>query len=130
MVANTKNNTSNEPRYSVKLNGHWFPDMIGTEDSAGSSETYAGIFGQPIEDFTLGDGYKYSVRGKRGKWTDCDKYDQTVDHSNGGPVTGIKIEGDVIYAIHVKGGDWLPSVIGGEAITTGVAIDAIWISKV
>ena len=124
------NSVSEQPRYSVKVGGRWWPDMIGTEDSAGSSESYAGIIGQPIEDITIGDGYKYSVRGKRNKWVDGDKYDQSANLSKGGPVTGIKIEGNVIYAVHVKGGSWLPSVHGGEIISAGVPIDAIWIESV
>lgn len=132
MQTTSTNTTLTEPRYSVKLNNRWMPDMLGLEDSEGSTETYAGIFGQPIQDFILGDGYKYAVRTKRGKWIERNTYDQMVDlGANNSPITGIRIDGnDICYAVHVKGGDWLPSAVGGEYITTGVAIDAIWVSKI
>lgn len=132
MQTTPTNTTLTEPRYSVKLNDQWTPDMIGLEDSEGSAKSYAGIFGQPIRDFILGDGYKYAVRTKRGKWIERNKYDKTVDLGvNNYPITGIRIDTKgVRYAVHVKGGDWLPVAISGEPIITGVAIDGIWVETI
>ena len=121
---------NSEPRYTVKIGDTWLPDMLGTEDTSGSSKSSAGIFGQIITDFTLGDGYTYAVRGKRGKWVSGNKYDKEANLSKGGPVTGLKIDGNVIYAVHIKGGNWLTPVNGGTEIGIGVPIDAVWIELV
>lgn len=131
MNASTTMHNNKKPHYTVKINGRWLPDMIGLEDSKGSSETYAGIFGQTIEDFILGDGYVYYVRNRKGEWIARDKYDLSVDLSKNAPITGIQIDGaNVIYSVHVKGGSWLPSAVGGERVVTGMAIDGIWVDSI
>lgn len=126
-----------EPHYSIATANGWGAEMLGTEDmNIDSVATYAGTIGELITNITVegADIVKTRVRNKRGKWLAYHKnFDNNTGFGDGTPITGIEIVGaGYVYAVHVKGGMWLPSVstsdVEGEVLTLfGSGIDAIWI---
>lgn len=124
-------------RYSVKTDDGWGIDMIGVDASDGSSLDHAGIFGKPIRNIKIGGKLvkKARVRNKRGKWL---PYGSGFDKELGDntDITGIEIVGKrLVFAIHIKGGQWLNPVftsdVEGEIlIGNGAVIDALWIDEV
>ena len=137
-MAETKKIETEEPKYAVYTT-EWGPEFIGLDDELGSDADFAGIFGEPITNFTVGAKgiKKYRIRTKKkGKWHPYQTgFDKSVK-SDGTAITGIEIVGKgFCMAVHVKGGTWLPAVntsdTEGEVLVgSGTPIDAIWIDSV
>jgi len=129
---------TNEPKYAVYTT-EWGPEFIGLDDSLGSDANFAGIFGEPITNFTVGAKgiKKFRIRTKKkGKWQPYRTGFDTSVESDGTAITGIEIVGKgFCLAVHVKGGTWLPVVNtsdkdGEVLVGNGTVIDAIWINLI
>jgi len=106
---------------------------------------YAGIFGEPVTNIRISDGYVYRAHllGQNmwlPKVSGNDKNDFSNGYSgtvNGNPIDAIVIGGGVEYAVHILGEDWLPPVTGynlndsknGYAGIFGKPIDAIMVQN-
>lgn len=122
--------------YQAKTADGWGIEMVGTEPADDSDIDHAGIIGQSITNFKIGGRIvkKARVRNSRGKWLAYNS-GMNIELGNNKPITGIEIVGSgLAYAIHVKGGQWLPRIITsdveGEQLATAGAIDAIWIDEI
>lgn len=122
-----------EPRYAVKIGNRWFPDMIGDKDTAGSSETYAGIFNYPITALIIDGVDKYRVATEKSGWLPYKtKYDMEDPAGDGTSIIAVDICDDhILYMTHVKGGNWSKPRYGNEAEYSGnmLPIDAIQILR-
>lgn len=124
------------PHYCAKTVEGWSVCMTGLEADDGSGLDHTGVLGIPIIDFriTAKNIKKARVRNKRGKWLPYKSGPDGI--GDGTNITGIELVGKgYVYSVHVKGGQWLPGAItsdieGEILITTGSAIDAIWIDEI
>lgn len=136
-ISETNSIVENVVIYQAKTIDGWGITMIGDSDSDDSGIDHAGIIGKPMINFKI-DGRlvkKARIRNNRGKWLNYNS-GMDIELGNDKPITGIEIVGSgLIFAIHVKGGEWLPSIITSDIdnevlATVGTSIDAIWIDKI
>lgn len=124
-------NEIKEPRYAVRIGNRWFPDMIGDKDTAGSSESYAGIFNYPITGLAIDGVDKYRVATEKSGWLPyINGYDLDNPAGDGSDIIAVDICGDhIIYMTHIKGGQWTKPKYGDESEYSGnmLPIDAIQI---
>lgn len=124
---------NNEPRYAVKINNRWLPDMIGGVDSEGSSETWAGIFGYSINAITISGVSAYRVATEKSGWTSfMYGYDKDNPAGDGTDILALEIhDRNVLYMVHTKGGSWSKPVYGNEPGFVGhmVPIDGVQIIR-
>lgn len=124
-------------RYVVKTKDGWGVPMTGLDADDDSDTDHAGIIGMPMINFKI-DGSlvsKARVRNNRSKWL---PYGRGLDVELGkdSAITGIEIVGKgLIFAVHVKGGEWLSPAITSDVedevkVISGAAFDAIWIDEV
>ena len=123
--------------YAAKSGDKWGIGMIGLDPEDGSDNDHSGILGIPITNFKIEGKLvkKARVKNKRGKWL---KYGSGFDTELGDNtnIIGIEIVGKgLIFAVHIKGGQWLNPVRtsdeeGAVLITTGAFIDGIWIDEI
>lgn len=111
--------SSDQPRYNIN-NGSWCGDMIGLEDTTGTSDDFAGNYGIPAKYIAIEGVGKYRVESQDGGVLDwVDHYD-TNDYVYGcagddSPIVAIWIPAsDVHYQVHTINGDWLPEMIGSK----------------
>lgn len=135
------NDLPDDPHYAAASQNGWGVEMSGLEAVDGSPLDHAGIIGLPMTNFTIeAKGIKKArIRNKRGKWLPyktgfgMNSIEALGDNTD---ITGIEIVGSkFMVSIHTKGGSWLPSAItsdieGEVLLTTGAAIDAIWVDKI
>lgn len=107
-----------QPTYNVMVDNEWLPDMIGTYDTGGSSDFYAGIFGKPFTYLTISD-CTYRVKTYDSdtwlEWVTKRDLNDLVYGAAGddGYITHVEIlEDDIKYRVHVLNGSWLPYMIG------------------
>lgn len=132
-------NDSDDPHYSVFAGGEWGDEFTGTFSETTDND-YAGTLGVPITNITLGakgiSEFRIRTR-KKSRWSDYSKagFNKENTIGDGTPITGIEIVGSgYVYAVHIKGGEWLPSVLtadkrGVNFIGCAVPIDGFWIEK-
>lgn len=122
-----------DPRYTVKVNNRWFPDMIGGIDTSGSTETYAGIFGFDITALVIDNVEKYRVATENSGWMPyIYEYNKNKPAGDGSPILAVEIvDPEVIYMTHTKGGRWSKALYGNEDGYSGsmLPIDAIQILR-
>lgn len=121
------------PKYRVSVAGEWLSQMVGTKDSGGSKDTYAGIYGRNIG-YLACNCKKYRVKTKAGWLAYVSKYDTKNLNSgcagNGNAIYGVEIlDPRVQFQIHAKGGEWSAWKSNG-CITSKKAIDGIRIKAV
>ena len=134
-----KNVTYDAPHYVAATNNGWGVEMVGTDAVDGTAWiSHAGIIGLAMTNFTVEDTdiIKARVRNRKGKWLPySNKFNKTNGLGDGTDITGVEIVGkNIIFAVHLKGGNWLPPVrtseVDGEIFAgSGSPIDAIWIDK-
>lgn len=133
-----------QPKYCVQVSNGWLPPMVGTYDTGGSSDDYAGIMGSDIAYLAIEGVGKYRVCTQASGWLPwVDAYD-TSDYEygcagDGSPILAVEIPNPAIrYAVHINGGDWYPDMIGNYDVGGSSdifagdevrAIDAIRIQK-
>lgn len=130
------NDIPEEAHYVAETQDGWGIAMTNTEADDGSDLDHAGVIGLSMTNFKIGSSKikQARVRNKRGKWL---PYKTGFENplGDGTDITGIEIVGSgFVFAVHVKGGQWLGSNHtsnneGEVLVTTGTAIDAIWIDK-
>jgi len=107
--------SSNHPSDGSASGGsdrEWQGEVVGFEDSTGSGDDYAGVFGKPIRYLAVEGVGEYQVHDKNGNWWPCvSKYD-LKDEDNGmagagNPIDAVRIKDpSVFYQTHNLGGDW------------------------
>ena len=136
---NTQKVIPNEARYNTATKYGWNNEMMDCDPIDESDKDFSGMMGEAITDFTIeAAGIKKArVRVSRGGWLPYKTGFNTKDGlGNGKPITGIEIVGSgYLVGIHAKGGSWLSPVktsdVEGEVVIGGgMAIDAIWVSKI
>lgn len=140
-IPTVKNNIKYDaPHYVSASTDGWGIEMVGT-DAIDNDPTidHAGIFGLPMVNLTMEDAniVKARVRNRKGKWLPySDKFDKSKGLGDGTDITGVEIVGkNIIFAVHLKGGNWLSpirtsEVEGANMAGSGSAIDAIWIDRI
>lgn len=125
---------TDEPRYSIKVNGRWFPDMIGPVDTSGSVEMYAGVLGFPATALVIDNVEKYRVATERSGWGEyITGYDRENPAGDGSRILAIDIKDPhVLYMVHTKGGSWSKPVYGTDEMFAGdmLPIDGVQILRV
>lgn len=121
-----------DPRYTVKVGKHWFPDMLGAVDTAGSTENYAGIFGFPIIGIAIEGVHAYRFKTKKNGWTDIlHTYEDGLAASDDSEIIGLEIADSksFLYMIHSCGDGWSKAYYSNETKTPvcNTVIDAIHI---
>ena len=110
-----------EIRYCASIDPYgreWLPEMVGTHDTGGSSDDYAGIIGEPICWLAIDGVKKYRVFSWDGGWLpwvyNYDNKDLEYGCAgDGSPIIGVQIRDDSAkHAVHILNGDWYPDMIG------------------
>lgn len=106
------------PKYCVYTGGKWLDPMIGTEDTGGSSDDYAGIMGSKITYIAIANVGKYRVKTKKSGWLPWVKKYDLSDFENGCAGDGSAIialqipSSKVMYRLHDLNGGWNDYMIG------------------
>lgn len=110
----------NQPRYNAMVNHVWLPDMVGQYDTGGSSDTYAGVLGRPIEYIAIADVSKYRVYTSESGWLPWVSKRGLSDLVHGAAGDGSYIlrveipDKDIKYRVHTVVNGWLPWMVGLE----------------
>lgn len=108
--------------------GAWQGDLIGCEDTTGSGDDYAGVFGQPMLYVAIEGAGEYQAHTKNGQWWPMvDHYDLDDEENgmagDGSPMDAVRItDPTVFYQTHNMGGDW-NDVMQGTNDTGGSSDD-------
>lgn len=108
--------------------GAWQGDLIGREDTTGSGDDYAGVFGQPMRYVAIDGAGEYQAHTKNGQWWPMvDHYDLGDEEDgmagDGNPIDAVRItDPTVFYQTHNMGGDW-NDVMQGTKDTGGSSDD-------
>jgi len=106
----------------------WQGDVVGFEDSTGSGDDYAGVFGKPMRYLAIEGVGEYQVHDKGGDWwPTVDRYDLDDEENGmagaGNPIDAVRItDPTVCYQTHNLGGDW-NDVMKGTHDTGGSSDD-------
>lgn len=106
----------------------WQGDVVGFEDSTGSGDDYAGVFGKPIRYLAIEGVGEYQAHDNGGSWWPCvSKYDLNDEVNGmagaGNPIDAVRInDPTVCYQTHNLGGDW-NDVMKGTHDTGGSSDD-------
>lgn len=106
-----------KPLYNAMVGGQWLPDMLGRYDTGGSADTYAGVFGKPVQYIAI-EGVKYRVYTSDGGWLEYVSRRDLGDLVNGAAGDGSTMkrleitDPGVRYRVHTLNGDWLPYMEG------------------
>lgn len=132
-----------QPRYCVNVDGQWLPDMVGSHDTGGSDDYFAGILGKPIGYIAIDGIGKYRTKPYQAEWLPwIDGFDK-ADYDfgcagDGNWISCIEIPNEKVkYRVHVLNASWLPWMIGnhdcgGSRDTfagNGMPIDLVQIMK-
>ena len=105
-------------RVSTDANGgSWYDEMQDGKDTGGSSDDYAGSYGEPIRWLAVKDA-TYRVHTQDSGWLPWVSAYNTGDLDNGcagdgSPINGVEIKNsDIRYAVHVVSGEWYSDMIG------------------
>lgn len=96
---------------------YWYAEMQDGYDTGGSTDDFAGSYGEPIRWVAI-QGATYRVRSQASGWLPWVSSYNVNDLENGcagdgSPIVALEIEnGDIRYAVHVLGGDWYADMIG------------------
>ena len=108
--------------------GQWQGDVVGFEDTTGSGDDYAGVFGQPMRYIAIEGAGEYQVHDKGGDWwPTVDHYDLDDEDNGmagaGNPIDALRItDPTVFYQTHNLGGGW-NDVMQGTKDTGGSSDD-------
>ena len=108
-------------RVSTDASGRfWYPEMIGTYDTGGSADDFAGLVGKSACWLAVKGVGKYRVCTQANGWLPwVDGYDVTdLEYGcagDGSPITCVEIpNSDVRYSVKVLGGRWLADMVGNR----------------
>lgn len=129
-------------RYRVSIDpegNDWCDEMVGSFDTGGSDDDYAGIYGRPICWLSC-QANEYRVYTEDSGWLDSVYAYNPNDlvygtAGDGSPIKLLEIkDNNIKYQVHTIDGEWLPAMIGNHD-TAGSSdtfagnytnIDAIW----
>ena len=106
------------PRFCVRTDGGWLDDMVGTRDTGGSSDKYAGILGKSVKYVAIDGVGKYRVCTKANGWLPYVKKFDKGDLENGcagdgSDIIAIQIPSSKVrYAAHDLNGGWNADMVG------------------
>lgn len=109
---------SPSPSPSAPSGREWQGDVVGFEDSTGSGDDYAGVFGKPMRYIAIEGVGEYQAHTKNGSWwPTVDRYDlddeETGMAGDGNPIDAVRISDPTVsYQTHNLGGDWNPPMVG------------------
>lgn len=112
----------------VSERAEWQGELVGLEDSTGSGDDYAGVFGRPMRYVAIGGAGEYQAHDLDGDWwPKVNKYDLDDEESGmagaGNPIDAVRItDPTVYYQTHNMGGDW-NDVMRGTTDTGGSSDD-------
>lgn len=106
-------------KYAVSLDpqgAYWLPEMVGTHDTGGSSDWFAGIMGSPIRWLAV-EGAEYRVCTTASGWLPWVSRCNTGDLENGcagdgSEILAVEIRNSVRYAVHAIGIGWFDDMVG------------------
>lgn len=93
-------------------NPEWQGDVVGKQDTTGSGDNYAGVYGKPILYLALENAGSYQVHNLNGKWLPTvNKYDLNDEEygmaGSGVPIDAVRIfDSNIKYQTHNKNGGW------------------------
>ena len=124
-----KVSASSKPKEKPASSGAgWQGEVVGLEDTTGSSDDYAGVFGKPIRYIAIDGVGEYQVHDLYGSWWPCvSKYDLKDEESGmagaGTQIDALRIkDSTVCYQTHNLGGGW-NDVMRGTKDTGGSSDD-------
>ena len=106
-------------RVSTDANGKsWYDEMQDGKDTGGSSDDYAGSYGEPIRWLAVKDA-TYRVHTQDSGWLPWISGGYNIHDledgcaGDGSPINGVEIKNsDIRYAVHVVSGEWYSDMIG------------------
>ena len=138
-----KPSAGGQPKYNVMANGRWLETMEGLHDTGGSGDDFGGMIGAGMQYLAVDGVGKYRVASQASGWLPYVSKRDLNDLDNGcagdgSAIVAVEIPNSAIkYQVHVRGGGWLPWMVGtkdtgGSADTFAgnmQPIDAIRIKK-
>lgn len=119
---------SDEHVYEPIGGADWQGDLVGFDDTTGSGDDYAGVFGSPIRYLAIEGVGEYQAHDKGGQWwPTVDHYDLGDEENGmagaGNPIDAVRIfDPSVKYQTHNMDGDW-NDVMQGTRDTGGSGDD-------